>query len=352
MKTRFLVALAALAFVRADFGDFVDPTYDCPALTTCVQVCVADVNDCPPEMLCNSTETLCADGSCATECDPSLETPCAYDCAPVACHKVVDYYDACFDKYAAEYAFESQCGEEESAAHVFQWNEAVFVFLYCWIAFVTVLILAWSFFNQKMRPVAGSTVWLEDGEVSKTLTGYKTGIVGDFVYAMTLLTLLGFQILLATTTALYYVQQEAITRWRMIFEDEEQVLLAFEIVWCVGFFWTFALKWPSSIRSLCLRRCILGEATSVAVFVPDEERKDLKPSTKCISLIKLFLANMSCVIDGFMAFLFSDTPRTKLNGSFLHCRVKRDEDGSRYFYFNFRRYNLNEETGVYVPGGK
>jgi hypothetical protein len=163
---------------------------------------------------------------------------------------------------------------------------------------------------------------------------------------------LGFQILLATTTVLYYIQQEAITRWQPVFEDEEQVLLAFEIVWCVGFFWTFALKWPYSVRSLFFRRCVLRQADYVAVFVPDQKRQDLKRDSKFITILKGFLTSTFDAVDECMAFLFSGTARGKLQGSHQYCRVEVDIYGSRYFFFNFRRYNLDKEAGVYVPGGK
>ena len=52
------------------------------------------------------------------------------------------------------------------------------------------------------------------------------------------------------------VQQEAITTsifGSQQFYDEEQVLMAFEITWMVGFGWCFFLKYPVSIHSLFLR---------------------------------------------------------------------------------------------------
>jgi hypothetical protein len=52
------------------------------------------------------------------------------------------------------------------------------------------------------------------------------------------------------------VQQEAIT-WSIFgtqqFFDEVQVLMAFEIVWMVGFVWSFFIKAPGNIHSLFLR---------------------------------------------------------------------------------------------------
>jgi hypothetical protein len=216
---------------------------------------------------------------------------------------------------------------------------------------VTVLIVAWCFFNQKLVPVADSTVPLEDGEIPKTQTGYKRGVVGSIVYVLTTLTLLGFQILLATTCILYYVQQEAIMRWQPIFEDEEQALFAFLMSWMVGFVWTFALRWPHSIPSLFFRRCVLRQADYVKVFVPEQKREDLKRDPTYITFLKHFLGSAFDIMGGFMAFLFSDSARGKVQGSYHYCLVEVDTDGSRYFFFNFRRYNLDEETGVYAPGG-
>lgn len=38
------------------FGDYVDPTYSCPATTTCPVVCVAAVEDCPEDVVCPGDE--------------------------------------------------------------------------------------------------------------------------------------------------------------------------------------------------------------------------------------------------------------------------------------------------------
>lgn len=132
--------------VKADFGDTVDPTFSCPALTTCAQVCVATIEDCPPEMACpNWNETLCADGSCATVCDDTLETVCEYECAPIACNRIDDSYDQCQEKYGPLYDAETICGEEESAYEMslVEFNEPAYVFGYAWVSGVTFLILAW-----------------------------------------------------------------------------------------------------------------------------------------------------------------------------------------------------------------
>ena len=144
---RFAFAVALLlAPSRADFGDYADHSFSCPATTTCPQVCVETVEDCPPELACpEANESLCADGSCAEECDEELETPCAYECAPVACNKIVLLYDFCFENYGDLYDFESTCGEEEEAYETTlrEWTEPAFVFCYAWVSCVSFLIVVW-----------------------------------------------------------------------------------------------------------------------------------------------------------------------------------------------------------------
>jgi hypothetical protein len=134
--------------VQADFGDTVDPTFNCAAYTTCAQVCVATVEDCPPEMSCpdgGNTTALCADGSCAQECSIDAVSPCAYACAPIACNRVDDYFDACVEKYGALYDAETTCGEQEqiSETTLLQYTELAYVYGYAWVSIITVLILGW-----------------------------------------------------------------------------------------------------------------------------------------------------------------------------------------------------------------
>jgi hypothetical protein len=151
-----LVAMSGMiAPVGAEFGDTVDPTFNCPALTTCAQVCVATIEDCPPEMACpGNTTTLCADGSCAEECEPAagdddgaegLVSPCAFECAPVACNRVDDTFDQCQAKYGDWYDAEVVCGEEESAyeSSLLAYTEPVFIFVYIWVTGLTFCIIFW-----------------------------------------------------------------------------------------------------------------------------------------------------------------------------------------------------------------
>jgi hypothetical protein len=137
--------------VRADFGDYVDPTFDCPATTTCQPICVAADKYCPTA--CDAGRTLCADGSCVVaakeQCAGDLESPCEFDCAKFACAKVVDTYDACRETYGPQYEAETACGEAETAETVqlFQFNETGFVVVYAWVSIVSVLIFAWCFYK-------------------------------------------------------------------------------------------------------------------------------------------------------------------------------------------------------------
>jgi hypothetical protein len=283
----WLCASFPSSFVRADWGDYADHTFQCPALTTCQRVCVANVTDCPVEMTCNGTMTLCPDGSCSSEpCDPSLSTPCAYACASVACAKVMDYYDSCLDKYGGYYDNETTCGEaeEEAVTNLYTFTEPVFVGLYCFFGVATFLVVAWCAYNQRLHPIQESTQPLQvsasdpNNEIehqslsmagptpvtaspafaeSKSVppptptptdqpetvktpsgggaisyqTGYRLHPVGFVLWMCVLVILVGIQGLLAYLTIMYYVQQDAITNIPKAFEDEVQVLLAFEYVW-------------------------------------------------------------------------------------------------------------------------
>ena len=353
----FLLVFAPLA--SCDFGDFVDFTFQCPARTTCPVTCVPNFDLCPAELQCQNGGTLCADGSCAAAgeaCSSDLESPCYAECAPVACAKTVDYYDSCFENYQEIYDYAAECAgiEEEENTNLFTFTEPVFIFCYAWISIVTVLTLGWCAYNQRLCPMPGSTVPLKESanstdEISWTQTAYRTGLVGNFLYALVILTLLGFQVLLAILTILYYIQQEAITKWAPVFEDEQQVLLAFEITWMVGIVWSFALKWPFSVRSLFYRRCPLADATYVAVFSPTKSTFGKAHDPRYITRFKQFLNSANILINEIMALIFSDVTRPKEGGTLVYCRVF-NENGAKFFYFHLRRYNYDPMEGVFVPG--
>jgi hypothetical protein len=102
-----------------------------------------------------------------------------------------------------------------------------------------------------------------------TQTGYQVHPIGATIYVLTILTFWGWSAAMTFMTIQYYRwnEQHQVANRTLHFEDEQQLLKTFIILWGVGFAWCFALKWPYSIRSLFLRRCHLQDATHVAVFL-------------------------------------------------------------------------------------
>jgi hypothetical protein len=132
----------------------VDPSYNCPAQTTCQKICVAAVEDCPTGTTCEEDgQTLCADGSCQAECGNDLKSPCEFDCAKFACAVQVTAYNTCQDEYGTVYEAETVCGEVETAEEVklFKYTEAGFVVVYAWIVIVSVLIFVWCLYKYVLH---------------------------------------------------------------------------------------------------------------------------------------------------------------------------------------------------------
>eukprot|EP00956_Cyclotella_meneghiniana_P041421 scaffold226349_cov33-Cyclotella_meneghiniana.AAC.1 len=109
-----------------EFGDYADPTFNCPATTTCPIVCVNAVTDCPSDATCalanpdNSDHEfeLCVDGTCADltlneTCDPSLVSPCTCSGFEFTCAKQIDLYNSCYERFSPYYDANSQCQAEE-----------------------------------------------------------------------------------------------------------------------------------------------------------------------------------------------------------------------------------------------
>jgi hypothetical protein len=183
-----------------------------------------------------------------------------------------------------------------------------------------------------------------------TQTGYKTHVVGLSLYYFTVLTFFGWSAVLGFLTIQYYVLYGAtqLDKRTLHFEDELQLLKTFIVTWSIGFVWCFALKWPSSIKSLFLRRCPLKEATHVAVFLNNGQEAVNKADAAAalhdglfVKRLQTWFAAVFGCINSFMAFLFSDTDwHLRKQGVFEYCKVKRDADGTRSFNFVFRRYNF------------
>ena len=107
----------------------------------------------------------------------------------------------------------------------------------------------------------------------------------------------------------------------MIFHDEIQVLMAFEIVWMTGFVWCFLLKYPSSIKSLFLRRCLPSFAGYVAVSAP-VRAVDTSYEKKCIvNFIWLLLDRFHKVMDAIFS-IKSEGAETGLRYKTEYCKIR------------------------------
>lgn len=161
MKT-FIVRNAAILllwainprfFSNADFGDYADHSFQCPALTTCPQVCAATYEDCPAQMRCGETEHLCLDGTCSTFCESGLVSPCTEDCALVACPRIVASYEYCWENFAPWYKFECDTSDttegpsNTETEDTLSWTDPAFLFGYLWVAVSTVGVIGWSWFK-------------------------------------------------------------------------------------------------------------------------------------------------------------------------------------------------------------
>jgi magnesium-transporting ATPase (P-type) len=364
-RFRLLVGVFGLlvAVVNANFNDYVDSTYNCPATTTCPQVCVAAKDACPDDMKCSSDDKLCIDGSCISAsdvCASNLNNPCEYACAPTACARVViDAYDFCLEKYKPEYEAHEVCRKTEEEAIVQNsFRRGVVIFFYLWLVIMTLTIGIWCAYNQRWRFLAESasiqSLDEADGKAVNWQSGCQTVLTGNLIYYCTVMTLFGFQVVLTACTISYYIHQDK-ERASVdpVFDNERQVLQAFEVTWMLGFLWSYALKWPYSIRSLFYQRCALGEATHVSVLVPydddvSQSAVDDSKGTKYVVNIQRRIQILFSLVNRCMAFLFSE--RAREAGKVEYCSVETDTDRTRYFVFNFRRYNYDDVSCKFAPG--
>ena len=231
-----IVTLASLArTVQADFGDYVDPTYSCPATTTCPVVCSASLDDCPTT--CDLGLQLCANGACAESCDDVIsENPCTCANLTIACPKVVDLQTSCQDKYGSFYLVAEECAtaelEAEIASHEVTFSDAPYVFAYIWVSVVTTMILSWCAWNQRWRPTPAvhvKSVSQDDEEPGLYQVGYKSHWLGEILYTLTLVTFGGWIMTLAFLTIQYYALDGSkyLSGRRVHFSDEEQLLKTF-----------------------------------------------------------------------------------------------------------------------------
>lgn len=121
----------------------------------------------------------------------------------------------------------------------------------------------------------------------------------------------------------------------------------------VGFPWTIALKWPYSIGSLFLRRCVLSRASFVAVCVRRSQKATETVFDKgYIQGVRGCFTGLYTCLSIVMSFVFSDANTFGIKrheeAVFEICNVHRDVDGTPYFVFQFRRYILDGDK--FVPG--
>jgi len=360
-------------FVSGHYGDYVDPTFECPAKTTCPIVCVASGTTCPSSLSCPAGTSLCKDGTCEADCttaDASFDptsSPCP-TCMPVICPKIINYFDQCKTDYHVYYNLTSQCKENEILQE-YTLLEAPFVLVYVLVTLISAAMFIWCAFNQRWSSVSGSTQplcpmtqdtndvttnisspgWTQTGYVGgSTFRGIIKNPMGMLLYYSMMLNLMGLNLILAILTYWYYQRPtSSITGKKTIFQDDVNLLQAFEITWIVAFGLTFIIKWPPSILSLYLRRCILEQATHVAIYTPLEEEKHVEAGVQTLSS---FLSKLSTLYYTMMQFIFSDVHTPSGGGEVTYCPVYTEIHGSRYIVFRLRRYVYDYKTGKFEPG--
>jgi cation-transporting ATPase 13A3/4/5 len=249
--------------------------------------------------------------------------------------------------------------EKEESVALLTLREAGFVIIYFWSCCTPVLMIVWCYFNQRISPVPGSSqpllAQVDGAETYWIQTGYQgfgssSSTIGFLLYCLTMITLFGYQILLAALTVFYYVQQGAISWFSPVFEDEIQVLKVYEITWGVAFFYTVLLKWPKSIRSIFYRRSTLSNATHVAVMTPVGKERMGEESNYKLQVIKGAITFVKQFVNRIMSVIYCDTRVDNREYDVTFCAVQSDENGIRHFFFRLRRYNFDEESRLFLPG--
>jgi len=235
------------------------------------------------------------------------------------------------ENYANEYQAAAECRESLKVDKYF--NENPLSILVIWLVAVTVGTFAWCCCAGSNRNATKEL----DGE-QQTITGYRNHIVGTALYYSVLATLVGFQLFLLSLAIASYG------------DSQTEVLQLFEIVWGIGFVWTFCFKWPSSIRSLFLKQCQLHQATEVFIFTKTHftAGKVGAQDPAYIAHLRRILHITSSCFNHAMGFLFNVPARGM--GQKDYVIVQTDSTGTRYFVHEFRRYIYNGEAENFEPG--
>lgn len=188
-------------------------------------------------------------------------------------------------------------------------------------------------------------------------TGYKSTWLGNILYGCTMFTFFvwwGYLALWTRRQYLYLQNQEVV----------EMILVSICALWNLGLLWCLVMHWPQSIRALFLRRCILTEATHVAVYSNTIKsnsghssaslwkKMEIEDQYVLIALHR-FADHAAVVIRFIMGLVFAtDIARPDdAQGILEYCPVMQSEyDGTRYFVFLFRRYNFSRRSKVFVAG--
>jgi hypothetical protein len=133
-------------FVRPYFfchtiGDYAEIPHDCPAMTTCPVMCVANISDCPT--VCEDGLTLCANGSCDVVCDDDdeLENPCSCNDLLFACPKTINYFDECMTLYQDPFYTNYTLCVETQIDSIPQFSILLLLDCYCVCASVFMVLL-------------------------------------------------------------------------------------------------------------------------------------------------------------------------------------------------------------------
>jgi hypothetical protein len=109
------------------------------------------------------------------------------------------------------------------------------------------------------------------------------------------------------------------------------------------------------MKILHLRRCVLGEATHVAVCVKKTDNDgEVIFNESYIGNLRRFFSGFYQIVHEMMTCIFSDKNTFGVErggeGIYTLSQVQIDTDGTRFFMFMFRRYNLDVASGKFVPG--
>lgn len=156
-------------------------------------------------------------------CDAEAESACECEALPVMCAKQVDLYTDCSTRFQEYYDSNAECLEAqgESIPQV-SFTGPWFIACYLIISGVTLLMLGWCAWNQRLAPVDGSTVPLEplanlsDSAVGAnaksvssknnegwTQTAYKSNFIGISIYSLVIIVAVLIQVLLLFLTVEY-----------------------------------------------------------------------------------------------------------------------------------------------------